>query len=214
MPLSWKLKGDFVLSCNCDVFCPCVLSLGKSQPTHGVCHTWWGIRIEEGHATTGFPLPGAVKRTEKLDGLNVGMLLETPGPLAEGNWTVGLYLDEKANAAATEALVQIFTGKAGGPTGWFSIMISEFLGTKQVPISIEKNGNGWKVQIPKIIDGAIEPIAGANGKGATQVTNSGYWVAPDVVVGRGTRSRFRDWGRNWDLSGKSAEYCRIDWAGP
>ena len=29
-----------------------------------------------------------------------------------------------------------------------------------------------------------------------------------------TKSRFRDWGRNWDLSGKSGEYAHVDWVGP
>ena len=29
----WSLKGELTLSCNCEVFCPCVLSLGKSAPT-------------------------------------------------------------------------------------------------------------------------------------------------------------------------------------
>ena len=46
---NWKLKGDFVLSCNCTVFCPCVLSLGQHPPTEGYCQTWAGIRIDEGH---------------------------------------------------------------------------------------------------------------------------------------------------------------------
>ena len=37
---SWSLKGELTLSCNCDVFCPCVLSLGQSAPTEGYCLTW------------------------------------------------------------------------------------------------------------------------------------------------------------------------------
>jgi len=199
----WKIRGELILSCNCDVFCPCVIALGKTKPTHGVCHTWWGLHIDEGSA-----------RGETLDDLNVGVLMDIPGPLADGNWSVGLYIDERASDAAAEALTQILSGKAGGTTGWFSIMVAEFLGVKRVPIAFERVGKGWSFKIPKIIDGAIEPIEGANGDAATKITNTRYWMGPEVTVCRSTKSRFRDWGRNWELTGGSGEYARIEWGGP
>jgi hypothetical protein len=168
-----------------------------------VCQTWWGLHIHEG-----------VAGTEKLDGLKAAVLMDVPGPLAEGGWTFGLYIDDKASPAATKALTDILCGQAGGPTGWFRIMIANFLGTKQVPISFEKDGRGWRVGIPKTIDGFIEPIVGAGGVGVTEISNTSYWMSSDVVVCTGTKSRFRDWGRNWDLSGKSGEYAHVEWAGP
>jgi len=203
MTAPWRIRGELVLSCNCDVFCPCVVSLGKSQPTRGSCHTWWSLRIEQGHSGD-----------EGLDGLNAAVLMDVPGPLAEGKWSVGLYIDERANERAAAALTDILSGNAGGPTGWFSIMIAENLGTRRVPIHFENKDKGWRVEIPRIIDARVEPVEGADGEGPTTITNSRYWMAPDVVVCQGTRSRFRDWGRNWDLSGLSAEYAKIDWKGP
>ena len=46
--ISWKISGDMVLSCNCDVFCPCVASLGKARPTYGYCQAWGALKIKEG----------------------------------------------------------------------------------------------------------------------------------------------------------------------
>jgi hypothetical protein len=200
---AWKIRGELILSCNCDVFCPCVVSLGKTKPTYGVCHTWWGLHIEEGRAGD-----------EPLDGLNVGVLMDIPGPLAEGKWSVALYIDERANDATAQALTEILSGQAGGTTSWFSIMVAEVLGVKRVPIEFKHVGKGWSFKIPKIIDGAIEPIEGANGDGTTKITNTQYWMGAEVTVCRSTKSRFRDWGRNWELSGGSGEYARIDWEGP
>jgi len=200
---AWKIRGELILSCNCDVFCPCVIALGKAKPTYGVCHTWWGLHIDEGHAGD-----------ESLDGLNVGVLMDIPGPLAEGNWSVALYIDERASDAAAQALTEILSGKAGGTTRWFAIMIGEFLGVKRVSIEFEHIGRGWNFKIPTIIDGAIEPIEGANGDGTTKVTNTKYWMGAEVTVCRSAKSRFRDWGRNWELTGGSGEYARIDWEGP
>jgi hypothetical protein len=203
MASPWKIKGEVVLSCNCEVFCPCVISLGRGRPSHGACHTWWGLNIHKGHAGG-----------EKLDGLKAAVLMDIPGPLAEGQWSVALYLDERASPAAADALSQILSGQAGGSTSWFSIMTSNFLGTRKVPISFESEGKGWKLKIPKIIDGHVEPIEGPGGDGRTTVTNTAYWMSPDVVVCKGTKSRFRDWGRNWDLTGRSGEYARVEWSGP
>lgn len=203
MPVPWRIAGDFVLSCNCDVFCPCVLSLGKARPSAGVCYSWWALRIIEGHA-------GATP----LGGLNVVLLLEVPGPMEQGGWRLGLYIDERATPSAVEALIEILTGRAGGPIGWFSMVIEQVLGTKQVPISIEPDGRGWRATIPRILDGAVEPIPGTSADGLVRIVNSRYWVAPDLVVATGTRSRIRDWGRNWDFAGRSAECARFDWSGP
>ena len=31
--LPWAIKGELFLNCSCEVFCPCVVSLGKAPPT-------------------------------------------------------------------------------------------------------------------------------------------------------------------------------------
>ena len=203
MKQKWRIKGDFLLNCNCDLWCPCVLSMGKADPTYTRCLSWWCIHCEEGHY-------GDVV----LDGLTTGLLLETPGPLAEGGWTFAIYLDENGSPEADKALEEIFRGQAGGPVSWFSIMISDYLGKKKVPIKYEELETGWKVTVPNIIDGAVEPVIGRDGETPVTANNTHYWVGPDVTVAKGTKSRYRDWGRNWDLSGQSAEYARIDWQGP
>lgn len=203
MPSPWRIAGEFLVSCNCEVFCPCVLSLGKARPSEGHCYSWFGFRIADGR--TG---------DTPLDGLHLGLLLEVPGPMAQGNWTIGLYLDERASEPAATALTDIFTGRAGGPLGWWSIMIANVLGMRRVPVTFVAEGRGWRFTIPKIVDGAVEPIPGVAGDGHVRITNSRYWMAPDVVVSTGTKSRIRDWGRNWDLTGGSAEYGRFDWSGP
>jgi hypothetical protein len=46
------------------------------------------------------------------------------------------------------------------------------------------------------------------------VTNSQYWIAPDITVCKADKSRMRGFGRNWDFAGRSAELCRIAWRGP
>jgi hypothetical protein len=46
------------------------------------------------------------------------------------------------------------------------------------------------------------------------ITNSQYWMGPDITVSRALKGRVRDFGRAWDFDGRSAELCAIDWSGP
>jgi hypothetical protein len=45
------------------------------------------------------------------------------------------------------------------------------------------------------------------------ITNTQYWMGPDVTVATGVKAKFRDFGRVWDLTGKSAEIVPIAWKG-
>lgn len=199
----WSIKGELALSCNCTVFCPCVLSLGQHPPTEGYCQTWLGARIDEGQF-------GDVD----LSGLNVAVMIEIPGLMSRGNWTAALIIDEKAGIQAVRALTRIWTGRAGGTTGLLSILVGKFLGVQQAPVSYDVDGTTRVVKVPKMIDGAITPVPSNDKGGEVVITNSQYWIAPDITVARADKSRMRGFGRNWDFRGRSAELCRIDWRGP
>jgi hypothetical protein len=196
----WKLKGDFVMSCNCTVFCPCVVSLGQHQPTEGYCQTWAGIRIEKGH-----------HENVDISGINVGLIIDIPGPLARGNWTAGLFVDERASIYAVKALTRIFTGKAGGSTGLLKILVGSFLGVRTEKIIYEIQGDTRIFQIPKVIEGVVKPIAGKEKGENVVIRNTSYWVGKDVTVARAETSRVRAFGRNWNFAGRSAELVRLDW---
>jgi hypothetical protein len=202
VPEAWTIKGDYVMSCNCTVFCPCVISLGQHDPTEGYCQTWAGIHIEDGNF-------GATD----LSGLSVGLFIDIPGPLARGNWTAGLFVDENADIHAVKGLTKIFTGRAGGSTGLLKILVGSFLGVRQEKIIYRVEGDTRIFQIPKIIDGLVKPIRGKRAGENVVIRNSEYWVAPEITVARAERSRVRAFGRNWNFAGRSAELCRLDWSG-
>lgn len=200
MTEAWSLKGELALSCSCTVFCPCVLSLGNHPPTEDRCQTWAGIRIDEGHFDA-----------VDLSGIKCGIMMDLPGIMARGNWTAALFVDDKAPIQAVKGLTRIFTGRVGGTTHLLSILVGQFLGVHQVPITYETQGDTRIVRIEKYVDGAITPIPGKlKGENVT-VRNSEYWLGPDVIVARADKSRFRGFGRNWNLAGRSAEIVKLNW---
>lgn len=196
----WELEGELVLSCNCTVFCPCVLSLGNAPPTEGYCQTWAGIRIDKGHFDD-----------VDLSGINAGLVMEIPGLMSRGNWEAGLFVDERASVYAVKALTRIFTGRAGGSTHLLSILVGKFLGVRQEPIHYRVENGTRYFQIPGIVDGAVTPVRGKESGEQVVIKNSEYWIAPDVIVSRADKSHMRAFGRNWNFAGRSAEICRLDW---
>jgi hypothetical protein len=110
-----------------------------------------------------------------------------------------------------KALTRIFSGRVGGTTHLLSILVGQFLGVRQVPISYETEGETRKIKIKDYAEGAITPVRGKTPGENVTVRNSEYWIAPDVIVARADKSRFRGYGRNWNLAGRSCEICKIDW---
>ena len=199
----WHINGELILNCNCTVFCPCVVSLGKHPPTEGFCQAWAGVRIDDGKSG----------RTN-LSGLNVALLLDIPSSMSRGNWTVAAYIDERASDTAFKKLTNVFSGQARGTTGLFSILVGNFLGAERAPVSYESDGERRRLTVPKKIVGEVEPIHGKNPGEHVQVTNTEYWMGPDITIAQATQSRVRAFGRVWDFAGRSAEICQIEWAGP
>lgn len=201
-PADWRLKGELFLNCSCDVFCPCVVSLGKHPPTEGDCKAWMAIACDEGHY-----------EGEDLSGLNVALMVEIPGRMAEGGWRVAAYVDERASEAAHAGLLHIFSGAAGGTTGLFTLLVSDIFHAERAPVEIVRQGRRRSIRVGRKIEGEVEMLEGASAEHPVMISNSRYWMGPDVIAAKGLRSRVRDFGRMWDFGGKSAEICPIDWSG-
>ena len=171
---AWSLRGEYFENCNCTVACPCLFSTTApltSTPTEGACEVAFAFHLDEG---TFGDVP--------LGGLNVAMIARTPGPMIEGNWSVALYVDERADERQQEALQAIFAGAAGGVMGGFAPLIGEVLGIKTVPISYQREGKRRSVEIPDIMQMAVRPVPSVMGEDQEIVATNAHPFAPQGVV--------------------------------
>ena len=97
--------------------------------------------------------------------------------MAEGNWSVAAYIDQRANDKQTEALGAIFTGAAGGPIAQLAPLIGKTLGVKKVPISYRIEGKKRSAEIPAILNMTVEPLPTAHPSGEMWA-NTGHPVTP------------------------------------
>jgi hypothetical protein len=145
---TWRMKGQYLKNCNCIAFCPCD-SDGDPAP-HGFCEGVIGQHVQEGN----------FEGTD-LGGLTWLVAFHFPGPLYEGNGTVEPYVDERANQQQRDALLQIFSGQAGGT--WFEVVAALAPNVKEphfVPISWEfdKAKRQSRVEVPGLIEMTNAPI--------------------------------------------------------
>jgi hypothetical protein len=137
--------------------------------------------------------------------------MDLPGIMSRGNWTAALFVDDKASIQAVKGLTRIFTGRVGGTTHLLSILVGQFLGVHQIPITYEVKDGTRIISLDKYGGGAIKPVRGKENGQDVVIRNSEYWIGPDVIVSQAEKSRFRGFGRNWNLAGRSAEIVKLDW---
>ena len=202
---AWQIHGEYVENCNCDVVCPCLFSPREpmtSNPTEGPCEVGFGFHVDDGSF-------GSVS----LDGLNVGLVARTPGPMAEGNWQVALYIDDRADEAQGEALQSIFTGAAGGVMGSLAPLIGEVLGVRRASIRWQKDGRRRSIQVDDVMKLAVQAVPSINPDGEIWAANAHPFAPEGLAMAVGEEgSTYADHGLRWDNSGKNAHYAPIKWS--
>lgn len=150
MAVEWRIKGIELANCNCAYGCPCQFN---ALPTHGDCRAAVGFQFDEGHF-------GDVR----LDGLRAVLMVSWPGPVHEGNGTMQLVIDERADARQRDALVKIMTGQETDDmaTMWwvYSAMSPNKLAPIFAPIDLELDiaARRGRFSAPGIVETVAEPI--------------------------------------------------------
>jgi hypothetical protein len=205
----WRIKGEYLENCNCEVLCPCLLGPrnarggAAARPTEGHCDVPLVFRIDSGQYGP-----------TNLAGTHAANIIYTPGAMGDGNWTVGTYVDERASAAQRAGLEAIFTGQAGGIMSALGALVTTRLPTKVAPIEFGMEGTRRWARIPGVLDVTIEGIPGAQPGSEAWIDNVRHPVAGRLAAARATRSSYRDHGFDWNNTGRNGHYAGFEWSGP
>jgi len=200
--MSWEISGQYVETCNCDFVCPCVLTQ-MTQTTYGECIFAMAYRVDKG-AFDGVDLSGT----------KFVVVGHTPGNMNEGNWEVGVILDEADSPPQKEALTAICSGQAGGPIGDLAPLMATFRGVEEHPIKIEGGDGAWSVVVPGKVDQALEGARSMSGE-VLHLDNTGHPAADRLALARAKHSHFNAFGIRYDeTSGRNnGHYAQFHWSG-
>lgn len=200
----WQITGQYLEACSCDSVCPCPTSGLAARPTKGSCDAGLVFQVERGQYGD-----------TRLDGLSFAVLLHTPGPMIQGNWTVGVVVDERGSAQQREALTAIASGQAGGPMAALGPLVGRVGGVEAKPITIQRAGMRHSASIPGLLDIAIEGIAGANTGEPIYLDNVGHPAASRLALAKASKGHMHAFGIDWDdTSGNNnGHFAPYSWSG-
>lgn len=184
---SWRIEGDYAEVCNCDFLCPCLPTFAAAKPTYGDCRVAQLYDIRHGQY-------GNVT----LDGLRFVMLALTPEAMSKGDWTFGLFVDDRADQAQIDALSQIGCGNQGGPPARWKQLTSHFMGVEKQTIEFEIDGLNRRVRVPGLVEYEVAGIASKSKPGEPMcIDNVSHTAGSRLALGHAKRALFKAFGIDW-----------------
>jgi hypothetical protein len=186
--VSWKLVGNYTETCSCDLICPCNASFDHGA-VYDYCRVVLVFSIREGD----------VEGTD-VSGLHVAAIADTPKVMTEGNWRVGVLIDERADDEQTGKLTAVFTGQLGGPMAGLVPLIGEVLGIEKAPFDVVDDGLRHSVRIGDGIDFEIEDIVpfGVTSGEPVKLVGMFHPAGSTLTVAEAKRSRISAFGIEYE----------------
>jgi len=105
-PVSFRIRGSYLESCNCEAICPCRMIGGVpgGRSTYGICYGVLTWRIDEGH----------VGDTD-VSGLATALVYRYDDDQWDSPWSLVLHVDASGDDKQQAALAAVFLGELGGP---------------------------------------------------------------------------------------------------
>ena len=186
--MSWNVKGSYVETCSCELMCPCNLSFDHGA-TYDFCRVTLVFHIREGE----------IDGTD-VGGLTVAAIADTPKVMTEGNWRLGMFIDDRATDEQADKLTAVFSGQLGGPMGALAPLVGEVLGVERVPIEVADEGLRHSVRIGDAIDFEIEDIVPFGVETGEPVRFDGMFhpVGSNLTMAEAKRSRINAFGIQYE----------------
>lgn len=200
---NWRVEGEYFESCNCAFLCPCIPSNMTASPTNGECKVALVFHITEGHFGE-----------TSLDDLTFVVAAHTPGAMAEGNWTLGLIIDERASDVQQEAIGAIASGSAGGPMAALAPLIGNFAGIELRPVRFEKDGMNCSVVVPEMLEQSVTGVASAaDPTQPIMIDHTAHPANPRLALAKATVSHLHAFGIDWDDDGgqNNGHFAPFSW---
>lgn len=191
--MAYHLEGRLLEVCDCRVLCPCWIG---EDPDNGTCDSLVAYHFDKG------TIDGV-----DVTGRTLALVSHIPGNVLAGNMRVAMYLDEGASDTEEKALVDVWTGKRGGPVADFANLFGEIVSVKRVPIGFDVEGGKGTIKVGDVSYAELEPYKGPDGA-TTVLSNTIFSTVPGapVFVGKATRYRSKQaaLGHDLELTGHNA----------
>jgi hypothetical protein len=151
--MAYQLEGRLLEVCTCNILCPCWVG---EDPDGGTCDGLFAWHFDK----------GSVNGTD-VTGRTFGWVGHIPGNILEGNWRIVVFVDDEATDEQQQALLDVWTGKLGGPIADLAQLVGEVVAVERVPIVFTVEGVKGTVKFGDSASAELEPYKGATGESTT-----------------------------------------------
>jgi hypothetical protein len=191
--MAYHLEGRLLEVCDCRVLCPCWIG---EDPDNGTCDSVLAYRFDAGS------IDGV-----DVTGRTIALVSHIPGNVLEGNFRVAVYLDDEASDAQQQALLDVYTGKLGGPVAELAKLVGEVVSVERTAITFDVQGGRGTLRVGEVSFAELEPYKGADGS-TTTLSNTIFSTVPGAPVFVGKALRYRSkhaaLGHDLDITGHNA----------
>lgn len=133
--MSWSIEGRYFENCSCEVVCPCTASLALAADNDH-CRVVLVFHVDSGEV-----------EGVDVSGLTLAAVAESGRYMHEGNWKLGVLIDDAASDEQAEKLGAVFSGELGGPMEALSGLIGEQLGIERVPMEFASSDGKHRLKL-------------------------------------------------------------------
>jgi hypothetical protein len=200
--MSWKISGRYFENCTCNVVCPCTASLALGADNDR-CQVLLAFHIDSGE------IEGV-----DVSGLTLAAVADTPKYMHEGNWRLGVLVDDAADDQQTEKLGAVFGGALGGPMAGLVPLVAEQLGVQKVPMQFGSADGHHTLTLGELGSLAVDDVVsfGNDGGAAVQMANIFHPANSTLTVGKSGDSRLEAFGLTPQLAGKAGFSAEFAWS--
>ena len=120
--------------------------------------------------------------------------------MTDGNWRLGVIVDEAASDEQAEKLGGVFSGALGGPMESLTPLVGENLGLERAPIEVNESGLTHSIRIGDQVDLEIEDVVpfGVETGEPAKITGIFHPAGSELTIARATRSSINAFGISYE----------------
>lgn len=197
--MAWRLSGTYLENCTCIGVCPCSVS-SFALPAHTErCRALLAFHVDSGEADG-----------VGVEDLTVVIVGDAPQQMTDGNWRLGLIVDERATDEQAQLLASIFGGERGGPMELLAPLVGELAGIERAPIVYADDGRRHRVAVGDRVEIEVEDMAPEGSEETTRVVNVFHPANSTLTMSRPLRSRIDAFDLQFE--GRAGSSAPFEWA--
>lgn len=182
--MAWSMRGRYFENCSCDMPCPCTVSFDAGADLDR-CNALLVFRVDSG----------------EVDGVDVGgvtvaAVIDSPKVMTDGDWRLGVLVDDRASEEQTEKLLAVFGGQRGGPMEALAPLVGEQIGVERLRLEVDEQDGRHVLRAGDAIDIEVEDLVPFGVEDGTPARLDGVFhpAGSTMTIARTKRARWNVFG--------------------